>query len=168
VRLKAERFVTFEPNKGYRVAARPDSIELEHLFQARLILETGAVREGLGNVDEAVLTALTEVNAQLTRIGVGGSASANRAFVLANERFHLLLIGLSRNPFVIDAYNRLGYHQRMLQTHYERGDPDAERVIREHDEIILALRTRKPGPVEKALRDHIIFGRGRLLDPEAG
>jgi len=96
---------------------------------------------------------------------VGGSSAANRAFILANERFHLLLIGLSHNPFVVDAYNRLGYHQRMLQTHYERGDPDAERVIREHDEIILALRTKKPGPVEKALRDHIVSGRSRLLEP---
>ena len=164
VRLKAERFVTFQPNKGYRVGSKPDTSELAHLFQARVILEVGAIREGLHNVTEDILTKLGAVNIEIAGIRVGSSAAANKAFILHNERFHLLLVSLSANPFVIDAYNRLGYHQRMLHTHYDRGDPDSARVVREHEEIILALRTRKNGPVEKALRDHILFGQTRLRE----
>jgi len=164
VRLHAERLVTFEPNKGYRVAPKPDPVELEHLFQARLILETGAVRDGLANVTPDVLERLSQINRRLAAIAPGTSAEQNRAFIVENERFHQELVGLCRNPFVIDAYNRLGYHQRIMQTLYRQGDPDAPRVIREHDEIIDALRDGRVAGAEDALRRHIVFGRSRLYD----
>lgn len=164
VRLYAERFLTYEKNKGYRVAPKPDPIELEQLFQGRLILEIGAVKEGLANVDENTLFLLESINRELATIRLGTSIDENREFIVQNERFHLELVGLCRNPFIIDAYRRLGYHQRIMQTLYRQGDPDSERVIREHEEIIAAIASGDPGAVEDALRRHIVFGQSRLND----
>lgn len=168
VRLKVERMVVFEANKGYRVAPKPDPVELEHLYQGRLILEIGAVTEGFDAVNEQTLETLSELNRELSAISVDDSAEANKAFILKNEAFHLELVGLSRNPFIIDAYNRLGYHQRMLQTLYYQGDPDSGRVVGEHEEIIQCLRSGNPGAVADALRRHIVGGQWRLKAINAG
>ena len=43
-RLHAEGLVTFERNKGYRVALRPTHDQLRQLFEARLVIETSARR----------------------------------------------------------------------------------------------------------------------------
>src|SRR5438128_1842602 len=54
-RLRAERLVTFEPNKGYRVAPAPDAVEIERLFESRIILEIGALERGIARVTPAVM-----------------------------------------------------------------------------------------------------------------
>lgn len=162
VRLNAERFVTFERNKGYRVAPKPDALEMQQLFEARLILEIGAVDHGLATIDDKVLAELSAINRELARIEPGRALQDYRDFIMLNERFHLVLVGLSGNPYVIDAYNRLGYHQRILQTLYGKGVPDSDRIIREHDEIIAALGRRRPADVQQAIRSHIMAGAARL------
>lgn len=165
VRLRAERFVTFEPNKGYRVAAKPGSSEMCHLFEARLILEIGAVDQGHANTDAPFLAELVRINEALAGIDPAQHIEEYRRFIMTNERFHVLLIGLSRNPFVVDAYNRLGYHQRIIQTLYGKGVPDSARIVREHVEIIEALGAGDAALITAAMRRHIIGGYQRLEMP---
>jgi DNA-binding GntR family transcriptional regulator len=165
VRLHAERFVTFERNKGYRVAPKPGALEMRHLFEARLILEIGAVDRGLGRADAGVIAELAAINTTLAGIDAGRSIDDYRRFITTNERFHILLVGLCDNPFVIDSYNRLGYHQRIIQILYGRGVPDSARILREHDEIIAALSRGDRDAVRAAMRDHIVGGYERLEMP---
>ena len=73
VRLHAERFVTFEQNKGYRVAPKAGALEMRHLFEARMILEVGAVDRGLERVDTAVIDELSAINETLAGIDAGCS-----------------------------------------------------------------------------------------------
>jgi len=165
VRLRAERYVTFEANKGYRVAAKPGALEMSQLFEARLILEVGAVDQGLVRADAAVIEELVAINETLAGIDARRSIDDYRRFITTNERFHIVLVGLSANPFVIDAYNRLGYHQRIIQIFYGRGVPDSARIVREHVEIIEALRRGDREAVRTAMRDHITGGYERLEMP---
>ena len=46
-RLQAEGLATFERNKGYRVAPRQTLAELRRLFEARLVIEMGALHSRL-------------------------------------------------------------------------------------------------------------------------
>jgi DNA-binding GntR family transcriptional regulator len=165
-RLHAERLVTFERNKGYRVAPKPSPIELQQLFEARLILEIGAVEQGLRHISEAALAELAEINRNIAKRRYGKTFEGFHEFVRFNEQFHVLLVGLCRNPFIIEAYNHLGYHQRIMHSHHGRGVPDIERIVSEHEAIIETLRGNEPAAVRDAIRRHIMGGATRLgLEP---
>lgn len=161
-RLHAERLVTFERNKGYRVAPKPSPLELQQLFEARLILETGAVEEGLRHVTETALAELEAINREIARRRYGKTFEGFHEFVRFNERFHVLLVGLCRNPFIIEAYNHLGYHQRIMHSHHGRGVPDIDRIVGEHEAIIQSLRRADPEAMREAIRGHILGGAQRL------
>jgi DNA-binding GntR family transcriptional regulator len=157
-RLHAERFVTFERNKGYRVAKKPGVMEMRHLFQARLIIETGAVESGADNISDTVIAHLVEINRRLAAVLPAETPDAVKQFISLNEAFHICLVSLSDNPFVIDSYNRLGYHQRVMHTQYATGVPNGDSIIEEHQGIILALQSKNRYLMGAAIRAHISAG----------
>jgi DNA-binding GntR family transcriptional regulator len=161
-RLSAERLVIYEPNKGFRVAPAPDAEEIANLFEARIVLELGALDVGIHNVDEAVLNELIAVNDDIRNHQYGKDFEDFSDFVHQNARFHELLIGLTNNALVLDAYRRLSYHQRIPLLLHGQGVQDLDVIIAEHDEIIAALKARSLTKARKALRAHIVGGYGRL------
>lgn len=161
-RLHAERLVTFEANKGYRVSAPPDNDELQELFAARLGLELGALEITIGHVPEKVLDELRDMNTQMGRKSYGVSFDDYIEFVQLNAAFHEKLLGLSANSFLIAAYRQLGYQSRITQTLHGRGIPDIDRLVSEHTQIIDALSNQSYEGARRALRAHIVGGAQRL------
>lgn len=161
-RLHAERLVGFEANKGYRVAAAPDVPELKQLFDARLILELGALeRAPLGEIP-GLLEELEAINKRISQGRYGKTFSGYVEFVELNAEFHRAIVKLAGNDYVFEAYNRLGYHQRILQTIHGRGVPDVKQIVKEHADIIEALRLGSLDKARTALRLHILGGASRL------
>ncbi|PVE24934.1 hypothetical protein DC522_08420 [Microvirga sp. KLBC 81] len=161
-RLHAEGLVTFERNKGYRVAPRPSVSELRRLFEARLVLEQGACELALARGVPLALGNLEAVNKLISRGAYGTTFRGFREFVTLNERFHSELVALSDNPHLEEAYRRLGYHQQITRPTYGHGVPDLDLIVREHEAILDALRRADVVEVRKALREHILGGHDRL------
>lgn len=161
-RLHAERLVTFEPNKGYRVSAPPDKGELQELFAARLALELGCLEMTMGHVTPEVVEDFREMNTEMGRKSSGVNFDDYIGFVHLNADFHEKLLGLSDNLFLIGAYRQLGYRSRITQTLYGRGIPDLDRLVSEHTQIIDALSVRSYECARRALRAHIVGGAQRL------
>jgi DNA-binding GntR family transcriptional regulator len=161
-RLHAERLLSFEANKGYRVAAPPDEMELRHLFDARLILEVGALETAFPLIDAALIGELRQINEQMRAGKYGKNFEGYAAFVQLNAMFHEQVVGLSGNPFIIDAYRQLAYHQRIMQTLHGRGVPDLGKLVAEHDAIIDALEKGSCATARGAIRQHILDGWRRL------
>jgi DNA-binding GntR family transcriptional regulator len=164
-RLTAERLVTYEPNKGFRVAPAPDADEIAHLFEARLVMELGALEVGMDAVTPEIIAALTEINDRIRSQNYGESFNDFKGFIADNAEFHAILIGLTGNPLVIDAYQRLGYHERIPLTLHGRGVQDVGRIISEHDRIIAALQARSLDDARAALKAHILDAYARLPVP---
>ena len=167
-RLTAERLVTYEPNKGFRIAPAPDADEIAYLFEARVVMELGALEVGLRNVTKEILDELRSINAEIRRQHYGSSFKDFEGFITMNARFHELLIGLTQNPLVKDAYRRLGYHERIPRVLHGRGVQDIERIVAEHDAIIVALAAGSLEKARAALRAHIVDAYERLPQPAAG
>lgn len=161
-RLNAERLVTFEANKGYRVSGPPEEIELDQLFSARLMLECGALEIALDRVSDDDLEDLRALNRQMAEATYGTTFDDYIAFVRLNAAFHERLIAITENPFMQNAYGLLGYAARITQTLHGRGVPDIDRLVAEHDEIIDALAERSFARARTALRCHILDGARRL------
>ncbi len=161
-RLHAEGLVAFERNKGYRVAARPSAGELRRLFEARLVLEKGAVELALAHGGPLALDDLEALNKLIARGSYGTTYRGFREFVTLNERFHVELVALSANPHVEAMYRRLGYHQQITRPTYGHGVPDLDLIVSEHQAILEAIRRADLDGVRKALHDHILGGFDRL------
>jgi len=157
-RLKAERLVTHESNKGYRIAPEPKPLEMHKLFEARLILEIGSLKEGFHRLNDKTIARLETIN-QRIRTGRYGPKFENfRIFLDLNAEFHRLIVALAENPFITEAYETLGYHQRVAQTLFGRGPDNIDIIVQEHDEIIAALRSQNLDDAVGALRHHIQHG----------
>lgn len=161
-RLHAERLVTFEANKGYRVAPAPDVGELKQLFDARLILELGALERATPDVIPAVVQELEAINERIEKGRYGKTFSGYVDFVKLNAEFHACIVRLSQNDFIAEAYDRLGYHQRILRTLHGRGVPDIRQIVAEHAAIIDGLKRGSIELTRDALRAHILDAAGRL------
>jgi DNA-binding GntR family transcriptional regulator len=155
-RLCAERLIDFERNKGYRVAQKPDALELRQLFQARLIIEAGAVESGIDNVSDALIERLDTINATLKAISPAREPDVVRRFISLNQEFHVALVEMANNPFISDSYSRLGYHERLVLIQYKTGVPNGEAIVEEHEGIIAALRTKNKYLAATAMRAHIL------------
>lgn len=165
-RLNAERLVTFEANKGYRVAPAPDQLELRQMFDARLMLEIGSLEAGIESLTPDLVTELEEINRQMPKSVRGTTYEGYAEFVALNARFHDAIVKLSGNKFIIDAHRRLGYHQRITQALHGRGVPDLVKIVAEHKAIIAALKRRSIDDARAALRNHIVGAAKRLYDSE--
>jgi DNA-binding GntR family transcriptional regulator len=161
-RLHAEGLVTFERNKGYRVALRPTHDQLRQLFEARLVIEMGAVELAIERCDRAALDHLKAINRLIASGSYGTTFQAFRDFVTLNERFHVELVALADNPPLSEAYRRLGYHQQITRPTYGRGPGDVQRFVREHEDIIGALEAGDPAAARKAVSQHIASGFERF------
>ena len=161
-RLHAEGLVTFERNKGYRVALRPTHDQLRQLFEARLVIEMGAAELAVERCDREALDQLKAVNRLIASGSYGTTFQAFRDFVTLNERFHVELVALADNPPLSEAYRRLGYHQQITRPTYGRGPGDVQRFVREHEDIIDALEAGDAAAARKAVGQHIASGFERF------
>lgn len=161
-RLRAERLVTFVPNKGYSVAPAPSATELKEMFDARLALELGALELTGGAPRLAIINKMRHLNQTMAGGKYGKTYASISKFVDLNAEFHNALMELSGNRFLIEAYKQLAYHQRIIQVLYGRGVPDIRRIVTEHDEIIAALTANDPDHLRRMVRSHIIDGAARL------
>jgi DNA-binding GntR family transcriptional regulator len=157
-RLKAERLVTHESNKGYRIAPEPKPLEMQKLFEARLILEIGSLKEGFHRLNDKTIAKLEKINQRIRSGRYGPKFENFRNFLDLNAEFHRIIVGLAENPFISEAYETLGYHQRVAQTLFGRGPDNIDVIVQEHDEIIAALRSRSLDSAVGSLRHHIRHG----------
>lgn len=167
-RLTAERLVIYEPNKGFRVAPAPDANEIAYLFEARLVVELGALEIGMDAVTPAVIVSLKAINDRIRAQNYGQSFNDFKSFIADNANFHEILVGLTGNPLVIDAYRQLRYHERIPLTLHGRGVQDIQRIIAEHDLIISALEAHSLDQARSALKAHILDAYDRLPAPAGG
>lgn len=157
-RLKAERLVTHESNKGYRIAPEPKPLEMRKLFEARLILEIGSLKEGFHRLDDGIVAKMEKINQRISSGRYGTKFENFRIFLDLNAEFHRMIVALAENPFISEAYEMLGYHQRVAQTLFGRGPDNIDFIVEEHAEIIAALRKRNIDDAASSLRHHILHG----------
>lgn len=163
-RLHAERLLVHEANKGYRVAPGPGADEMRNLFEARVVIEVGALRHGFSRIDQSTIDELHLVNRLIAKGRYGVQFKDFKAFIDLNARFHGIIVGLTANPFIIESYERLAYHQRISQTLTGQGPSNIDKIVADHDAVIAALRKRDREGAMTALSHHIEYGLEDALE----
>jgi len=149
--LIQEGLVVYKPNSGYRII--PLSEELaRHILVVRETLESMAAR----------LAALRDPKgaAEAARLTLPKARRAYREghlseLIAANQSFHQALVQSSGNPVLAAMYHTLqGYIGLMMSVSLSWPRRPVE-TIREHGEIIRALKSGNPDAAEKAIRRHV-------------
>lgn len=153
-RLASERLVLAEPYRGFRVAYLLDREELRDLFEARAVIETGAVSTSVDRLtedDHARLAALVE---ELEALCTAETFDVD-AFNLADASLHRITVEGSGNAFLLHAWEDLRTHAQIGRHYQGRSVAEAARANAEHREILAAFVARDTDGARMQVARHI-------------
>lgn len=161
VQLERTGLVTREAHKGYRVAPPIADDQLEALFDARVVLESGATALAAREPDAlipALESALADHAAVMKRVRSIGSADMPvemiREYFAVDWNFHHLIFEGARNPFLLDMSEAISTRVHRMRQTVTTGVNDAEEAVSEHRAVLDAL-SKGPEAAAQAMREHV-------------
>lgn len=163
-RLSNEGFVEVRPKVG-TYATRFTKADMLELFTIRLLLEGGICAEVIRHATEEQIAELEKTQTLLE--DERGKAKSEFDFFVFNyldATFHEQLVEASGNKKLLSVYRSLNFHTQAARYYYNRYEEKSVRTIREHREMIEAIRQKSVEKLEQVCKRHIISGKERLLD----
>lgn len=157
-KLCGEGLAVQVPGKGYFVA-QVDAQQLTHLLEARLLVEVAAAERGALLVDEAGLSEMRKLVEEMGRaVNSKGGYFDYPEFVRGDKVFHSLLVGFSKNPYLVQFHRLLNFHVFQARMHFaalELGEARAVPALEEHRAILRAFESRDAAGAKAAVSLHI-------------
>jgi len=149
--LIQEGLVVYKPNSGYRII--PLSEELaRNILVVRETLESMATRLAAQRDPKGTAETMVKTITKARRAYREGQLSE---LIAANQSFHQALVESSGNSVLKAMYRTLqGYIGLMMSVSLSWPRRPVE-TIREHGEIIRALKSGSPDAAERAIRHHV-------------
>jgi DNA-binding GntR family transcriptional regulator len=149
--LIQEGLVVYKPNSGYRIIPLSEETA-RHILLVRETLESMAARLAVQRDPKGTAEALRVTLPKARRAYREGQLSE---LITANQGFHQALVESSGNPVLSAMYHTLqGYIGLMMSVSLSWPRRPVE-TIREHGEIIRALKSGDPDAAEKSVRRHV-------------
>jgi DNA-binding GntR family transcriptional regulator len=162
VQLERTGLVTREAHKGYRVAEPIADGQLEALFDARLVLETGATALA-ARAPETLIPALEEALSEhvammerIDRAAAGGDMALEliRDYFAVDWNFHHRIFEGTGNSFLLDMSEAISTRVHRMRQTVESGVSDADEAVAEHRAILRAVSV-SPEAAADAMRQHV-------------
>lgn len=162
VRLEAEGFVTKEPLRGWSITPPLDAKGLHDLYELRLLLEPWAASRATTRATDEDRARLRAELATCPSAPPEGGFADYRAIVEHDTRFHDLLLEISGNEEVRQAFTRTNCHLHVFRLTY--GSRMGARALDEHRAIVEAVDAGDAAAAEQAMRVHLDRARSRIAD----
>lgn len=160
--LAALGIVTIHPRRGARVRF-PTAKELADVSVVRSELDALAARLAVGAISPQTLD---ELGALLDEMAAAAEAQDHRTLPFADARFHATIAAASDNSAVTRVFEQLEPFARTFIT-FSLPNVDVSGILREHAEILAALRARDADRAAEAARSHQL-SVSRLLQAQEG
>jgi len=149
-RLEREGYLEVHPKSGWSVRAL-DFEALDHLYDARVVIECAAVQRLCAGNPRAALAALEKVWLVAPRNRLSDGARVARL----DEEFHTTLVAAAGNPELARIHHTITERIRIVRrldfTHPER----VVYTYLEHGQILRAILARRSARAVELLRSHI-------------
>lgn len=166
VQLERTGLVTREALRGYRVAPPLGPEQLAELFEARLMLETTAVRLAMTRAVDAAELGDRLVRAQdahglagerlmRTMTDSGPDVAAAHDYFTRDYKFHAVFFEFAGNRYLEQMSASLGALTHRLRQAVRSTDSDVREAIREHEAVRDAARCGDVEAACTAMSDHI-------------
>lgn len=160
VRLQQENLLRIVPNRGYFASSMTINW-LNEIYEFRAAVEGAcaelAARKGNDEklADELALLAQTEYETH-------DRASYER-FIKADTAFHIGMARLTRNPMLVRAVSDMRCHMERVMYAAIGIGYYGEAPVKEHSEIVQAIRNHDPELARRLMYEHIIQSRAKVL-----
>jgi DNA-binding GntR family transcriptional regulator len=162
-RLTAEGLVSAEPFVGFSVAAMPSPQYYADLYAFRAVIEPWAAAETARRRPAAILAELDAAVGVMSAEPLDRSYSRYRGFSEADEAFHVAIMAGTGNEPALKAFRGLRVHLHMSRLYASR-EQDPETTRSQHLAILDAIRAGEPEAAARAMREHLVASKRRLLD----
>lgn len=153
-RLESEGLVQFQAHKS--VIVSPLSLdELSEIYDVRLQLDPHAAAVATTKASEEALARIEEMARTEVSSDPLEQATINRAF-------HRSIYVESGNVLLIEILDRLWERTDRYRTMLVSTEVDVKTVVREHLEIVVAMRSRRSREVAKLIRAHVMKARASI------
>ncbi len=154
--LAKEGLVEVVRNKGFRVTELSDT-DLDEITELRQLIEVPTVAKLAGKVSTNALAQLRPLAVTIVEAARAGDLIA---YVEADRRFHLELLGMSGNTRIVATVGELRMRSRLfgLRQLAERGLLVAS--AEEHVRLLDLLAAAEADPVADLMRQHLAHVRG--------
>jgi DNA-binding GntR family transcriptional regulator len=158
--LEDEGLLALYPRRGALVVPISPS-EAEDLLEARMLIEPHCARRVAAHHTE-VGPALRESIAEQERALAAGGGG----FIVADRKFHRLIVAANDNPLLIRLYDSLrDRHQRIAATTIAREPTRIARFIAEHREIAAAIDRGDSEAAAELTAEHVRTAHGLARRP---
>lgn len=147
-RLALEGLVSRVPKRG-TVVSLLDPRDIADNMSVREAIEVEMARRVIDG-DEAI-----DVDELVERQRRAIGAGDHRAFLVADEAFHLALVAAAGNERAVEAARRAWLHVNRARYLVPMTAAAMRRALRDHGEIAAAIRQRSRARAERAIRDHL-------------
>lgn len=164
IRLSSQHLVQFESYKGYRVLPSLTEEQVAQLFEARMLIEVGAVRAGIGRLETPQLRAMHEHIEAMRALTIRSPLDEFYAVMALDQDFHRTLVAAAGNAFVADMYEMLVplIHINRLQNAKTSFFTQQARIADEHAAIVAAYEQRDAAAAEECVRRHLRWAQERV------
>lgn len=166
-RLSAERLVTFEAFKGYRVSPLLTSAEVAALMHVRRLIEIDAAALAAQRILIPDLIAVEKILQQILEqsasVEVGTWSHGYHQFNQLDQEFHETIIGAAGNHFLLTAHRSLNIHLELGRFYKVFREMDQQQTCVEHNAIVQALRDRNPAAAAAAVEAHLHATEERIF-----
>ena len=166
-RLAAERLVTFEPFKGYRVSPLLTTAQVAELMHVRRLIEVDAARLAAKHILVPDLIAverlLQRILDESAQVEVGSWSHGYRQFNQLDRQFHETIVIAAENLFLLGAYRSLNIHIELGRFYNVFREMDQEQTCVEHDAIFRALHAHNPDEAAAAVENHLHATEARIF-----
>ncbi|MGH9734122.1 MAG: GntR family transcriptional regulator [Candidatus Acidiferrales bacterium] len=160
VRLQQENLLRIVPNRGYFASSMTINW-INEIYEFRAAIEGSCAELAARKAnDEALLD-------ELVGMAQTGYETQNRAsyerFIRADTAFHIGMASLTRNPMLVRAVSDMRCHMERVMYAAIGIGYYGEAPVKEHSEIIEAIRTHQPELARRLMCEHIIQSRAKVL-----
>ena len=155
--LERDGLVVHSAHKGVSVA-QVTPAQVRELFVIRSLLESKAAELAMANVDQNGIDELEALHQQMADLAKKGQW---QQVARANRAFHLKLFNAAESPVLFEILERL-WTRIPWAAIGARIAGRAQEMIKEHGEILRAMREGDPSLVAEKVREHCEIGSDRV------
>jgi DNA-binding GntR family transcriptional regulator len=152
--LEAQGLIEIEPNKGAKVS-RISLEDLEDIYEARVLLEVYCLRKFVRLINDQNIAVMEDI---CDKMETAIELKDPLAYFDHSFHFHKYYISHCQNKVLESIFLRMENSIRCLQFSLDKKPEFYRKSLKEHRQILKALRAKEADDCEKLIRRHLESG----------
>lgn len=152
--LESEGLLEVSPNRGVKVISLSEH-DIQEIYELRELIEVFAINKACANLTEKEINLFEEIVHEMDECI---QRNNYKEYLRCSTEFHLVYIMMCDNKRIIEVYQKIWNNILATQILAMSDVKQREKTMKDHTEILAALKKRDKSLSEKLVRKHIAAG----------